>query len=122
MRLENKKARQDLFSRLKIAVADIIFKCEREENNSLDSSLVNCVYNISAIKKLLKENPISKIFFTSRFVEKEFKKHFQDLLRKYPQIELITLPSPSPRYAAMSKAEKTEKYSLFLPKLKQESP
>jgi len=122
VRLKGKKAKQALFKRLKIAVTDVIYKCERSKNNSLDSSLTNCVYNISAIEKILKENPVEKIFFTSQFVEKEYKKHFQDLVRRYPRIELITLPSPSPRYAAMNKEEKIKKYSQAFPKLSTNIP
>jgi hypoxanthine-DNA glycosylase len=117
LELKNKKAKQDLFEKLGIAIADIIYQCERKYDNSLDSSLTNCVYNVPAIAKVLSENPIEKIFFTSRFVEKEFKKEFKELIDQYPDIELITLPSPSPRYAAMSKAEKIKKYLEHLPGL-----
>jgi len=35
----------------------------------------------------------------------------------YPKIELITLPSPSPRYAILSKDEKGAIYAEILPKL-----
>lgn len=116
IKLMDRRAKQKLFSRLGMAVTDIIFKCERIKDNSLDTSLANCVYNLPAIKKILKENPIEKIFFTSRFVEKEFKKNFKELVDKYPRIELVTLPSPSPRYAAMSKGEKVKIYSRLFPK------
>ena len=58
-----------------------------------------------------------KIFFTSRFVENAYRKAFKDLIIKYPQIELINLPSPSPRFASMNKEEKTRRYKLVLPKL-----
>jgi len=36
---------------------------------------------------------------------------------QYQNIELITLPSPSPRYASMSKQEKVARYTELLPKL-----
>ena len=96
LKMENKKAKQDLFTRLSIAIADIIYQCERLNGSSLDSNLTNFVYNTPAIKKLLQINPIEKIFFSSRFVEKEFKKKFKDLIEEFPNIKLITLPSPSP--------------------------
>jgi hypothetical protein len=35
---------------------------------------------------------------------------------KNPSVKFITLPSPSPRYAAMSKEEKIKKYKEVLPK------
>jgi len=117
VKLSNKKAKQDLFSRLSIAIADIIHQCERKDNNSLDSNLTNAVYNSDAINRLLGENPIERILFSSRFVEKEFRKHFKKLIEKYPDIELVTLPSPSPRYAAMSREEKVKRYSRVFPKL-----
>ena len=117
LKLEDKKAKQSLFTELSIAITDIIYQCERRDGNSLDSNLVNFVYNTSAIRNLLQENPIEKIFFSSRFVEKEFKKGFKDLIEEFSNIELITLPSPSPRYAAMSKEEKIRRYRQIFPKL-----
>ncbi len=117
LNLEDKKTKQNLFTKLSIAITDIIYQCERRDGNSLDSNLVNFVYNTSAIRKLLQENPIEKIFFSSRFVEKEFKKRFKDLIEEFSNIELITLPSPSPRYAAMSKEEKIRRYGQVFPKL-----
>lgn len=117
LKLKNKKAKQDLFKSLGMAVADIISQCKRIADNSLDSNLKNCVYNLPAITKVLAENPIEKIFFTSRFVENEYKRNFKELIKKYPKIQLVTLPSPSPRYAAMSKAEKINKYLQVLPEL-----
>lgn len=116
-KLPNKDSRQNLFTKLSIAIADMIHQCERRDGNSMDSNLINLVYNTDGLKKLLQENPIKKIFFSSRFVENEFKKKFTELIQLYPAIELITLPSPSPRYAAMSKQEKIKKYRELLPKL-----
>ena len=115
--LPDKKSKEDLFTKLKIAIADIIHQCERRDGNSLDSNLVNFVYNTPALKKLLKENKIEKILFSSRFVEKEFKKKFKDLMEQYLHLELITLPSPSPRYAAMSKQNKIKRYKEIFPKI-----
>lgn len=117
LRLENRKAKQDLFTKLSMAMADIIHQCERLNGSSLDVNLTNLVYNKPAIRKLLQTNPIEKIFFSSRFVEKEFKKKFKDLIEEFPNMNLITLPSPSPRYAAMSKEEKIRRYRQILPKL-----
>jgi len=117
LKLDNKKAKQDLLTKLSIAITDIIYQCERKKDNSLDSNLINFVYNTPAIRKILWENPIKKILFSSRFVEKEFKKRFKDLIEEFSNIELITLPSPSPRYAAMSKEEKIRRYGQVFPKL-----
>ncbi len=117
IKLPDKQSKQKLFSDLRIAITDIIYQCERRDGNSLDANLINFVYNTPAISKILKENKIEKIYFSSRFVEKEFKKRFKDLTSKFSEIELVTLPSPSPRYAAMSREEKIRRYREIFPKL-----
>lgn len=115
--LDTKKAKQELLSRLHIAITDIMYQCARKEGNSSDLNLTDIVYNKAAIKKVLQKHPIETIFFSSRFVEKEFKKHFADLIKSFPQLAYCTLPSPSPRYASMTKEKKIEKYQELLPKL-----
>lgn len=115
VKLPDKKMRQGFFTELRIAVADIILKCERRDGNSSDANLINCVYNIPAIKRLLKRNNIGKIFFSSRFVERKFKKQFKDLIEEYPRIKLVTLPSPSPRYNVVKKTEKIRRYKELFP-------
>lgn len=113
--LKNKQRKQDLFSKLGIAMADIIYQCERKEGNNLDTNLGNIVYNIDAIKEILETHPIEIILFSSRFVENKFKKVFKDITNRYPSVHLITLPSPSPRYAQMSKEQKIQRYKELLP-------
>ena len=119
VKLPSGKSKQELFAKFSIAITDIIYQCERKHGNSLDANLINFVYNTKAIEKILKENPIEKILFSSRFVEKEFKRKFKELIMKYSQIELVTLPSPSPRYAAMSRKEKVRRYKEIFPKFGQ---
>lgn len=116
VKLPDKESRQDLCIKLHLAMSDIIYQCERRSGNSLDANLVNIVYNTKLIEKFLGENKIQKIFFTSRYVEKGYKTKFKELILKYPEIELVTLPSPSPRYALMTKEEKIIKYKEQLPK------
>ncbi len=116
IKLETKRVKQKLFTKLGIAIADIIHQCERKDGNSADNNLINIVYNTSEIQKILSGNEIKKILFSSRFVEKEFKKHFKELIEEFPNIDLVVLPSPSPRYAAMSKEEKIRQYKKLLPK------
>jgi hypoxanthine-DNA glycosylase len=110
--LRNKTARQKLFGDLGIAIADIILQCERKSGNNLDMNLINIVYNTEAIHEMLGKNSIRTIFFSSRFVEKKFKQIFKEATENHSNINLITLPSPSPRYAAISKAEKIKVISL----------
>jgi hypoxanthine-DNA glycosylase len=115
--LKIKSHKEELFSKLGIAMADIIEECERALGNSSDNNLVNAVYN-GKLEKIFADNEIQKVFFSSRFVEKEFGRHFKDLVQKLNGVEFITLPSPSPRYAKMSWREKVERYREVLPKIK----
>lgn len=116
--LRTKEQQQKLFIQLEMALADIILSCERRNNSNLDINLFNIVYNTKAIKNIINKNNVKKIFFTSRYVETLYKKHFEDSNRMTTKIDLICLPSPSPRYAVMSKQEKIKRYKNILPKLK----
>lgn len=116
VKLADKNAKIKIFTKLQIGITDIIYQCERSQGSSLDTNLVNIVYNDSLVD-ILENNNIEKIFFTSRFVETKYRKVFKHLIEKYPDIELITLPSPSPRYARISIQEKVEKYKQLLPDL-----
>jgi hypothetical protein len=100
-----------------MAITDIMYQCERRDNNSSDTNLIGIVYNTVAITEVLENYPVETIFFSSRFVEKEFKKHFADLIEAFSKLIFVTLPSPSPRYASMSKKEKVERCRVLLPKL-----
>lgn len=114
--LTTKKQQQELFARHKIAVADIIRKCKRLKNSSLDTHLTDFVYNTAPITKVFKTRKLQKVLFTSRFVENQFRRHFAHLLASYPTVDIITLPSPSPRYAQMAKDEKIMQYKKHFPK------
>lgn len=116
--LDTKIKKQDLFTTLKMAITDIILSCDRKSNSNLDMNLTDMVFNASAIVDIINGNKISSIFFSSRFAEKLFKKNFKEIINKHPHINLITLPSPSPRYAAMSKQEKINRYKVLLPRLR----
>jgi len=113
----NKEDKQRLFSDLKLGVTDIILSCERKHGTNLDNNLVNIVYNIDAINNILKNNKIERVYFSSKFVEKEFKKVFKEFYRNHQDITFFALPSPSPRYAAMSLPDKIKIYKKVLPKL-----
>lgn len=115
--LKTKKQQQALFVQLEMALADIIFSCERKNNSNLDVNLFNIVYNTEAIREIISKNKIEKIFFTSRHVENLFNKLFKDISGIDSEIELVCLPSPSPRYASMHKLAKVDKYKKLLPRL-----
>lgn len=115
--LKTRASMQQLFIDLHMALADIIYQCERKKTSNLDVNLTNIVYAFDDTSKILKENKIEKIFFSSRFVENTFRRVFKLVISQYPKTELITLPSPSPRYAQMTKIEKIKRYRELLPKL-----
>lgn len=109
-KLSSKKDKQELFRQNKIAITDIILSCERGKNTNLDSNLINKTYNQDAVNEIVARNPIEKILFTSKGVQREFLEHFE-----IPQkIELIALPSPSPIYRKLSLGEKAEEYKRIL--------
>ena len=62
--LSNKQEKQALFTQLHMAMADIIYQCERVEGNNLDGNLKKIIYS-STVVKIQEYNPIEKIFFTS---------------------------------------------------------
>lgn len=115
--LSTKSAKQALFKDLEMAITDTILSCERENNSNLDKNLKNIVLNIEAVNKIIFENQIKTIYFSSRFAEKLFKKYFKNIILKFTNLNFITLPSPSPRYAAMSKLGKIARYKELLPRL-----
>ncbi len=115
--LEDIAEKKTLFSNLNLAITDIILSCERKSGTNLDNNLINITYNDKAIYKILKNNNIKKIFFSSRFVEKLFRKVFKEYILKNQDLELITLPSPSPRYAKLRIEDKVKIYKKLMPKL-----
>ena len=115
--LRSKSAKQALFARQGIAIADIIYQCERKSGSNLDANLVNIVYNTQAITPLIDDQAIIRVYFTSRYVERKFKRAFREVLVRRLDIEQIALPSPSPRYARMTMDQKIARYRELLPKI-----
>ncbi|MDE1192272.1 MAG: uracil-DNA glycosylase family protein [Arachidicoccus sp.] len=112
LELRSQRAKRSLLSSLKIGLTDIILKAERKLDSNLDGNLHVVEWNDKAIAKILHRYPDVKILCTSKFVEKHVK-------RRFPlHANIWTLPSPSPRYARMSVAEKIEVYKNILPKKK----
>jgi len=114
--LQSKLEKQELFSRLRMAITDIILSCERKAASNLDVNLINIIFN-QEVERIVRDKNLKKIFFSSRFVEKLFRKNFKEIISEHPKIALITLPSPSPRYAAMSRAQKVLRFRELLPSL-----
>ena len=119
VKLQTRADMQQLFTGLKMALAEVIYQCERRMNSNLDINLINIVYAIDDITQILEQNRIIKIFFTSRYVETKFRQIFKNVINIHPTIELVILPSPSPRYAQMTKKQKIQTYKELLPQRKQ---
>ena len=104
-----KADKQNLFNKYGIGITDILLKVRRKNNSNLDDNLEIVEYNDKAIKEIFRKSNIKSIYFTSKFVGKHFNKLF-------PEIENVEfLPSPSPRYARMTKDDKTNYYKTKLP-------
>ncbi len=88
-----REPKAQLLEKYGIAITDIALEIERKKTDCLDDNLKILTYNTTAIQDILANNPIEKIFFTSRFVEKLFIKHIQP---KDSTIALEYLISPSP--------------------------
>ena len=101
--------KKKLFSKHGIAIADVLLKIRRKENNNQDSNLEIVAYNDKALKKILAENKFESVYFTSKFVEIHFRKLFPAIKNGE------CLPSPSPRYAKLSLQEKIKAYRKKLP-------
>ncbi|MDQ2862899.1 MAG: uracil-DNA glycosylase family protein [Bacteroidota bacterium] len=101
--------KKELFNKKGIAIADVILQARRNATNNSDSNLEVIAYNDEAIRTILTHTTFQHIFFTSKFVEKHFLKIFPGTKNGK------CLPSPSPRFARMSKAEKIETYRKMLP-------
>jgi len=110
MELINKTDKQKLLGTHGIAIADVFLKIKRKGNNNTDTNLEVIEYNDKELKLVLQNQNIEKIYFTSKFVEKTFKKLFPELTHGE------CLPSPSPRYATMNIAQKIKMYKLKLPR------
>jgi hypoxanthine-DNA glycosylase len=115
--LKTKQQKMELFTKLKMAMGDVIASCERKNATNLDDNLQKISYNAYELVPIFKEKNLKTVFFTSHFAHKLFRMGFSKILQKYPNIKLVTIPSPSPRYMELTKGQKVEKYKELLPKL-----
>lgn len=91
-----------------IGIGDILLQIKRLKPSNADQDLQIIAYNDKAIAAILQKYPDVRICFTSRFVEKQFKTLFPG------HSHTTLLPSPSPRYARLSLAQKAEIYKQIL--------
>lgn len=109
--LPSRYEKQQLFEEAGIGIADLIKTCIRTNGTNLDENLQVKEYNDAVIRNIL-DRFHPKVLFTSRFVEKTFKKHFP----QYSNTDI--LPSPSPRYFRLSIKDKAVVFKEKLPALK----
>lgn len=109
-KLPERSEKQRLFEEAGIAITDIIEICRRMKGSNMDENLEVLEWNEEEVEGILtKYQP--KVLFTSRFVEKQFKRFFPNY------INTDLLPSPSPRYFRLRIEDKARIYSEKLPKL-----
>ena len=107
--LKTKADKQRLFEEAGIGITDIFTSVIRTKGSNLDENLLINEYNWEVIETILEKHK-PKVFCTSRYVEKEFKK-------KFPAYPVDVLPSPSPRYFKLTIVQKAEIYKQKLPSL-----
>jgi hypoxanthine-DNA glycosylase len=108
--LKSRKEKQQLFEEAGIGMTDVIKSCIRTAGTNLDENLEVKEYNKEVIEGILKRHH-PKVLFTSRFVEKVFRRLFPN----YRNTDI--LPSPSPRYFKLNIADKAKIYREKLPQI-----
>ncbi|WP_430613623.1 DNA-deoxyinosine glycosylase [Flavobacterium sp. JP2137] len=103
---EDYQRRKQLLVDFDLALWDVLECCERK--GSLDSEIK--AEKPNDIAALLKAYPqIKTIVFSSKNAEKFFSKYAE----RIPEIEYVTLPSPSGAYASMRLDEKIENWKII---------
>lgn len=89
--LKSKEQIQILLNNQQMSVGDIISSCRSKNNSAKDTDLYDITWN-TELANFIKNNDIRKIFFTSKWVQKNFTK---EIFPEYNGI-LVALLSPSP--------------------------
>lgn len=72
-------------------LADVLLSCRRIDGSALDTALYDKTYNYE-LADLIQKKGITELFFTSKHVASEFKKH----IGRFPDLKHVVLISPSP--------------------------
>lgn len=107
--LPDRASKQRLFKEKCLGMMDLIAACRRKKNSNLDTDLTDIVWNKPAFEALFNAQAIDCVFCTGKGVATIFTKWFPDKL-------CVTLPSPSPLFAAMRFEEKWTFYQGVFPK------
>jgi len=108
--LSSTELKQELFRKRGIGITDIFIKVKRKKRSNRDLYLYDVEYNDTKISSILNNSKPKIILFTSKYVEKHFKKVFPEVNN--------TKCLPSPSGAAnipISKSEDYKKYILVNP-------
>ena len=107
--LPDRASKQRLFKEKRLGFMDLIAACRRKKDSNLDTDLTDIVWNKPAFTELFASQYIEAIFCTGKGVAAIFTKWFPEKL-------CVTLPSPSPLFAAMRFEEKLAFYQGVFPK------
>ena len=92
--IDDLKVLKNWLRKNKWGLTDIVLKTTRKKDSPSDQDLVPKEWNKSLIEKVLNENKIKHIYFTSKWVRNHFEKIICPKL--YESIKLFNLISPSP--------------------------
>lgn len=74
-------------------VSDIVFKTKRNRNTALDKDLKVLEWMIEILIKLINQNEIEVIYFTSKWVQQKFCQHIAPFLKSKPLTVILISPS-----------------------------
>jgi G:T/U-mismatch repair DNA glycosylase len=92
--LENVEELKDWIKNNNWGLVDIVLKTSRKKDSPTDGDLIPIEWNIKLIEKIILENDIQSIYFTSSWVKKHFNKKINE--NCHIKINKYLLISPSP--------------------------
>jgi len=99
-------------NRHRVALWDVLQRCERP--GSLDSAIRAQTIQVNPIAEWLQSQPeVALILLNGGTAGREFNKHFSEVSTQ-ANVSVLTLPSTSPAYAAMSLLEKQQRWHAAL--------
>jgi hypothetical protein len=74
-------------------VTDVALRVQRKHDTALDSDLIVIEYNLDIIREIFNNNPIEKVFFTSKWVKSKFNTIILPHFEINELTQFFTLPS-----------------------------
>lgn len=95
------------------ALWDVLYDCERR--GSADSAIVRNTEKVNDFESFFAKHPTLKLLaFNGAAAERIFMQHCSGLLNSHNYLATVRLPSTSPAYAAMSRANKLQAWRAAL--------